>query len=101
MFWPLPLLLASCEASLLPLDGRNFTWALRAHPRLLIFFSSPWCGHSRQLESEVRQAAERLRGSVACAQVDASLEAEVAEEFGLMAYPGLFLLQKGSYDALD
>lgn len=86
------------QEALFLLDGRNFTWAMRAYPRMMLFFYAPWCGHSRGVEPEVKKAAELLQGNVAFAKIDASLEVEVAEEFGLSAYPGLFLVQKGGFE---
>ncbi|CAK9075802.1 unnamed protein product [Durusdinium trenchii] len=95
--WLAAVFLANSE-EVVELDGQNFTWAMRAYPRLLLFFYAPWCGHSRSLDPEVRRAAAELQGSVAVAKIDASMEVEIADEFGISAYPGLFLLQKGSYE---
>eukprot|EP00435_Cladocopium_sp_Y103_P004737 s3699_g1.t1 len=57
------------QEALFPLDGRNFSWAMRAYPRMMLFFYAPWCGHSRGLEPEVKKAAELLQGNVAFAKI--------------------------------
>ncbi|CAJ1398634.1 unnamed protein product, partial [Effrenium voratum] len=91
------LALLGVAADVLTLDGGNFTVALRANPRLLLLFYAPWCVHSRSLEPEFVKAADLLP-DVVLAKVDASMEVEVAEEFGIGAYPGVFLVQKHKYE---
>eukprot|EP00913_Durusdinium_trenchii_P016643 g15643.t1 len=108
--WLAAVFLANSE-EVVELDGQNFTWAMRAYPRLLLFFYAPWCGHSRSLDPEVRRAAAELQAGghegrslwfplmdALNHTQDASMEVEIADEFGISAYPGLFLLQKGSYE---
>ncbi|CAJ1442779.1 unnamed protein product [Effrenium voratum] len=107
------LALLGVAADVLTLDGGNFTVALRANPRLLLLFYAPWCVHSRSRPFEatgklhrVTEVPQRRLGSslpvncCACKQhsEDASMEVEVAEEFGIGAYPGVFLVQKHKYE---
>lgn len=97
------LLAVSCgvvgrASSVLSVDGDNFYATLREHPRLMLFFYAPWCGHSKKMEPEFEKAASSLQGNVAFGRIDASLEVEIADEFGLKSYPGIFLLHRAHWE---
>eukprot|EP00439_Symbiodinium_sp_Y106_P010596 s6085_g1.t1 len=91
-------LMTETKSEVLSVDGDNFYATLREHPRLMLFFYAPWCGHSKKMEPEFEKAASSLQGNVAFARIDASLEVEIAEEFGLKSYPGIFLLHRAHWE---
>ncbi|CAE7886464.1 PDIA2, partial [Symbiodinium microadriaticum] len=55
-------------------------------------------GHSKKMEPEFEKAASSLQGNVAFGRIDASLEVEMADEFGLKSYPGIFLLHRAHWE---
>lgn len=62
---------------------------------LFVDFYAPWCGHCKQLEPEFEKAAAALQGQVHFAQVDATLEVALAEQYRVEGYPTLYFFKDG------
>uniref|UniRef100_A0A7S2AJF1 Thioredoxin domain-containing protein n=1 Tax=Alexandrium andersonii TaxID=327968 RepID=A0A7S2AJF1_9DINO len=59
-------------------------------------FYAPWCGHCQRLAPKWAELAERLKGRVQLAKVDATVEKELAERWAVEGYPTLILITDGS-----
>jgi len=59
-------------------------------------FYAPWCGHCQRLAPKWEQLAERLQGEVTVAQVDATVEKELAERWAVEGYPTLILVAESA-----
>ncbi|XP_050054527.1 protein disulfide-isomerase-like [Aphis gossypii] len=67
-------------------------------PKKLKFVDAPWCGYCKQLAPEYESAAQHLAQnelSVKLGKVDATIERDLAEQFGIRAYPTLKLFKNG------
>jgi len=53
----------------------------------MVEFYAPWCGHCKSLEPEWNQAASQMKGKVRFAKVDATVETQIAQKFGVKGYP--------------
>lgn len=49
----------------------------------MVEFYAPWCGHCKALEPEWNQAAADMKGKVKFAKVDATVESNLARQFGV------------------
>jgi len=91
----LPRQVTCSESVVIPLTQANFNDAIKEHPLILVEFYAPWCGHCKQMEPEYKKAARHLNGRVAFANVDATAEVTLAEQFKVEGYPTLYFFNRG------
>jgi len=95
-------LLSAAAPTALELTDASFEAAKKEHAHLLVLFYAPWCGHCRQLMPDFERAAVTLKSGtpvVQLAQVDATAETDLAEQYQIRGYPTLKFLTEGK--ALD
>ena len=84
------------------LNGANFSKQVEDGNRFtLVKFYAPWCGHCKSLAEPFKEAAKTLKEAedepdVALADVDATVETELAERFQVQGYPTLLFFINGS-----
>ncbi|MFC3093937.1 thioredoxin [Alteromonas sediminis] len=61
-------------------------------PLLILWFSAEWCGPCKQLEPVINMLTQTFAGSARVLKVDADVEIELAQRFGIRAVPTLVLL---------
>ena len=78
----------------------NFKQEVESHAgRVLIDFYTPTCPPCRAFAPTLEQIAAEQAGKLKVVKVDASVEGELASEFGITAVPTLVLLDSGTKKA--
>ncbi len=66
------------------------TWLLQLY--------APWCGHCKTLRPEWAKLATQLKGVAKVAKIDASVNRQFDQTYGLKGYPHIVLIPGGSKD---
>ena len=78
----------------------NFKQEVESHAgRVLIDFYTPTCPPCRAFAPTLEQIAAEQAGKLKVVKVDASVEGELASEFGITAVPTFVLLDSGTKKA--
>eukprot|EP00172_Hildenbrandia_rubra_P000029 Plantae.Rhodophyta-Hildenbrandia_rubra.ctg10133.p1 GENE.Plantae.Rhodophyta-Hildenbrandia_rubra.ctg10133~~Plantae.Rhodophyta-Hildenbrandia_rubra.ctg10133.p1 ORF type:complete len:520 (-),score=166.96 Plantae.Rhodophyta-Hildenbrandia_rubra.ctg10133:1531-3090(-) len=95
LFSLLSLTLASTESAVTVLNKENFDEIISKEKLVLVKFYAPWCGHCKAMKEDFEKAAEELKGKAVLADLDATVEKELAEKHGVKGFPTLKLFGDG------
>ena len=76
----------------------NFDQAIKDNDHILVEFYAPWCGHCKKLTPEYALAAKTLKeegSKIKLGKVDATIERDLGDKFGVKGYPTLKFFTKG------
>lgn len=82
------------ESAVPSLTSKDFEETIKGDLTLVKFFA-PWCGHCKTMAEPYKEAATLLKGKAVLAEVDATVEKELAEKYGVAGFPTLKLYSKG------
>lgn len=91
-------ILAEEDSKVVKLTKDNFDEIVNEAETILVKFFAPWCGHCKHLAPEYIKAAavlEKDGEGVILAEVDATVESDLADRFKVTGYPTLYVFHKG------
>jgi len=94
----LAALCAADDSKVVVLTKANFDEVVNNAETILVKFYAPWCGHCKHLAPEFIKAADILDKDgegVILAEVDCTVETELANRFDVHGYPTLYVFHKG------
>ncbi|CAN6447038.1 unnamed protein product [Victoria cruziana] len=78
------------EKDVVVLTEGNFSRFIDENRYVMVEFYAPWCGHCQALAPEFSAAATELKGVVALAKVDATVESDLSQKYDIQGYPTVF-----------
>lgn len=89
------------EELVVQLDSTSFDSFITKNKKVLVEFFAPWCGHCKKLAPELDKAADRLKGVVPFAKVDATVDVQLASKYQISSYPHLLWFEDGRPTLFD
>eukprot|EP01067_Filipodium_phascolosomae_P009356 Filipodium_phascolosomae@DN833_c0_g1_i1.p1 len=83
------------DEAVITLTNDGFEAFIAENDVALVEFYAPWCGHCKKLAPEYEKAAKELKGEVALAKVDATVENELSSKFEVSGFPTMKFFKKG------
>lgn len=62
---------------------------------VFVKFFAPWCSHCKEMADDFKSAATALKGKAVLAEVDATKEQKIAEDYKVAGFPTLKLFSNG------
>ena len=79
------------------LTNETFEAFAQKHPTFFVKFYAPWCGHCKKMAPDYSKLALLMakEGGIPIAKVDATVEKELGQKYGVKGYPSLKLFKHG------
>lgn len=84
----------AAEADVPSLTKDTFADTIKGDLTLVKFFA-PWCGHCKSMKTDYEDAAAALKGKAVLAEVDATIEKDLASEYDIRGFPTIKLFSGG------
>jgi len=62
----------------------------------MIKFFAPWCGHCKRLAPTWEELATKTEGKFHVAEVDCTVESDLAQRFGIRGFPTIKYIKNGA-----
>ncbi|EZG49484.1 disulfide isomerase [Gregarina niphandrodes] len=96
VLWSAVFVMAALGGDVTVLSGSTFDDFITKNPVALVKFMAPWCGHCKRLAPEYEQAATELKKvNIPLAEVDATVDQELAQKYNVQGFPTMFLFRDG------
>eukprot|EP00829_Urostomides_striatus_P013516 TRINITY_DN3760_c0_g1_i3.p1 TRINITY_DN3760_c0_g1~~TRINITY_DN3760_c0_g1_i3.p1 ORF type:complete len:476 (-),score=149.57 TRINITY_DN3760_c0_g1_i3:18-1445(-) len=92
------------ESAVLNLTDANFDDIIQNNKVVMVKFFAPWCGHCQHLAPEYEKAAEmaiKNNKTFILGELDATVQKQTAEKYGVSGYPTLKLFIEGNIIDFD
>lgn len=87
---------AASDGDVVVITSKNVDEVLKKKDSLVfVKFFAPWCGHCQAMAEDFKSAATALSGKAVLAEVDATKEEKLAQEYNVEGFPTLKLFSSG------
>jgi len=87
------------KKDVIELTDSNFnSKVLQSEDLWLVEFYAPWCGHCKNLEPVWAEVATELKGKVKVGALDATVNTEMAQKYGVKGFPTIKVFNAGKKD---
>lgn len=87
---------AASDGDVVVITSKNVDEVLKKKDSLVfVKFFAPWCGHCQAMAEDFKSAATALSGKAVLAEVDATKEEKLAQEYNVEGFPTLKLFSGG------
>ena len=83
-----------------PRDDAELDDMIAGHPKVLVMFMAPWCGHCNACKGDYAKAAEHATGTTfVMADCDSKISHAKLQQYGIRGFPSFLLFINGAYAA--
>lgn len=83
------------DSDVVTLTTKNFADVVAKEKLVFVKFFAPWCGHCQSMAEDFKKTATELKGKAVLADVDATVEEELAKKYNVDGFPTLKLFADG------
>lgn len=83
------------DSDVVTLTKSNFDDIISKEKLVMVKFFAPWCGHCQAMADDFKKAATELKGKAVLADVDATVEEDLAKKYNIEGFPTLKVFTDG------